>query len=437
MRLMGALWLGIMAAILGMLPAVAQQNAAGKTGVISPEIQADQRVTFRLAAPKANEVLLDGNWPGGHDVAMTKNDHGIWSVTVGPLKPEMWDYAFVVDGLRMLDPQNVLTVRDSAKRSNILLIPGAESALYEIKDVPHGTLSTRWYRSSVLGLARRLYVYTPPGYETSNDQYPVLYLLHGWGGDEEEWVVLGRAAEIMDNLISDGKTKPMIIVMPNGHPNQAAAADVFSPVDPSLLGVPHASASLMEAHITKISESLISDVIPFVERNFRVKPDREDRAIAGLSMGGAQAVYTGLNHLDRFAWVASFSGAFIMWPGAMVQEPAAPTSATPDGPVPTMRLNLEAIEKNFPGVDANVNSKLRIFYISCGLDDFLLKSNREFKDWLRANNIRFVDVETPGYAHVWSYWRKSLVDFVPRLFGGADETSSGATHSASQVAAGK
>lgn len=410
----GARWLA-MAIVLGTLPAVSQQNGTGNTGIISPEIQADRRVTFRLAAPKANQVVVEGDWPDGHDIAMTEDGQGVWSVTVGPLKPEIWDYSFRVDGLSILDPQNLLTVRDSAKRSNLLLVPGAESALYEIKDVPHGTLSAVWYRSSTFDLTRRLYVYTPPGYENSSNHYPVLYLLHGWGGDEEEWVVMGRVAAILDNLIAQGKAKPMLVVMPNGHPNQAAAADVFSPADPSLLAVPRASPSLMEAHITRISDSLIHDVIPFIEKSFRVRTDRDDRAIAGLSMGGAQAVYTGLNHLDQFAWVASFSGAFIMWPGAMVEDPTS-APATAGRPGPTLSLNLESVKKNFPGLDAKVNATLRLFYISCGLDDFLLKSNRGFKDWLRLNDIRFVDVETPGYAHVWGYWRKSLVDLAPRLF---------------------
>lgn len=383
------------------------------TSIVSPEIAADHRVTFRLLAPKATQVVLTGNWPDGKSIPMA-NENGVWSATVAPLKPEMWEYAFIMDGVRTLDPQNLVMVRDSDKRDSVLLVPGPESAAYETANVPHGTLSAVWYPSPTLHSTRRMYVYTPPNYEIGADRYPVLYLLHGWGGDEEEWSVLGRAAQILDNLIAQGKARPMILVMPNGHPDQTAAADVFSPPDPSQLGIPHLGLGVLDSHITLISDSLIADVIPFVEKHFRVKSDRDDRAIAGLSMGGAQAVYAGLNHLDRFAWVASFSGAFVLWPGAMVQSPASQGNAPPTASSPSMAI--EAVQKNFPKLDAKANSQLRLFYISCGLDDGLIKSNREFKDWLKSRDVRFVDVETPGYAHVWSYWRVSLLDLAPRLF---------------------
>jgi len=415
----------VMAIVLSTLSALSQQNKNQNAGVISPQINGDHSVTFRLAAPSAGQVVLTGDWPNGREVAMTKNEQGVWSATVGPIQPEMWQYAFVIDGVRTLDPQNLLSVRDADKRNNILFIPGNESALYEVKNVPHGTMSTQWYQASVLGIARRMYIYTPPGYERNTGRYPVLYLLHGWGGSESEWVVEGRVAEIFDNLIAQGRVKPMIVVMPNGHPDQAASPDVFSPLDPSLLPMPKMDPKIFEAHMTQISDSLIHDVIPFVEKNYRVKSDRSDRAIAGLSMGGGQAVYIGLNHLDQFAWVASFSGAFIMWPGAMVQNPAASTPSTPSRP--TLSLNPSGVKKNFPALNDTVNTKLRLFYISCGLDDFLLQSNREFKDWLTSNSIRFVDVETPGYAHVWSYWRKSLIDLAPRLFVSAEQGTTAAT----------
>jgi enterochelin esterase family protein len=211
----------------------------------------------------------------------------------------------------------------------------------------------------------------------------------------------------------------MIVVMPNGHPNQAAAADVFSPPDPSLLPFPRASQSVLDAHITEISDSLVTDVVPFVEKNFRVKPSRENRAVAGLSMGGGQALYVGLNHLDQFAWIASFSGAFILWPGGMVQPLPSQTSSDPNLRTFQPSLNLQAVPKNFPNLNAKDNPKIRLFYISCGTEDGLIKSNREFKGWLKSHGIQFVDVETPGYAHVWSYWRVSVLDLVPRLFTAA------------------
>jgi enterochelin esterase-like enzyme len=419
--------IGTVTAVLLILFVILQPAAQARAqeervaAVISPEILPDHRVTFRVAAPKANQVELTGNWPDGKATPMTKDEDGVWSVTVGRLKAEVWEYAFVVDGVRTLDPQNLVMARDSDKRSSIVLIPGPESAAYEIGNIPHGTVSAVWYSSPTLRSTRRMFVYTPPGYETGSDRYPVLYLLHGWGGDEEEWTVLGRSAQILDNLISHGKAKPMIVVMPNGHPNEAAAADVFSPPDPSLLAFPRASQSVLDAHITQISDSLIRDVIPFVEKNFRVKSNRENRAVAGLSMGGGQAVYVGLNHLDQFAWIASFSGAFILWPSAMVRPLPSPDSSAPSVRNFQPSLNLEAVPKNFPKLDAKANSRIRLFYISCGTEDGLIKSNREFKDWLKSHDIHFVDVETPGYAHVWSYWRVSLLDLAPRLFPAATQ----------------
>lgn len=254
-------------------------------------------------------------------------------------------------------------------------------------------------------------MYTPPGYETSRARYPVLYLLHGWGGDEDEWSSYGQTATIMDNLIATGKTKPMIVVMPNGHTTQAAARNIlFASTTPK--------ASLM----TELSlpyalfpNSLLNDVIPFVEKTYRVIPDRKHRAIAGLSMGGALAAFTGLNNVDRFAWVASFSGALVLWPNAMVRTTLPPGSER-HGLGAGQGLNMIAVAEDFPLLDEEVNSQLRLLYISVGMDDGLIDANREFKEWLKSKNIEFVDVETPGYAHVWSLWRKNLADVAPRLF---------------------
>jgi enterochelin esterase family protein len=198
-------------------------GAGQNAGPVSPEILPDMRVTFRLLAPGATKVVLNGDWEGGSNVAMTKDANGIWSVTVGPLAAELWGYTYAVDGVRTLDPRNSNTKRDGASIDNILLIPGPESSLYELKPVPHGSVSVIWYPSPILKSTRRMYIYTPPGYEDGKGKFPVLYLLHGGGGDEDAWTTLGRTPEILDNLIASGKAKPMIVAMPNGNANQTVS----------------------------------------------------------------------------------------------------------------------------------------------------------------------------------------------------------------------
>jgi enterochelin esterase family protein len=376
--------------LLGVAPA--QRGAAPPT-VISPEISADRRVTFRLYAPNASSATVNGEWSGGNNVAMTKDAAGTWSVVTGPIAAEAYFYSFTVDGARVDDPMN--------PRRNVLFVPGPESSPYEVKDIPHGDVRQVWYSSPTMKTRRRMLVYTPPGYDRSKDLYPVLYLLHGWGGDEEEWTNAGFLPEIMDGLLADKKITPMLVVMPNGHPDEPAASHVV-PGDrrPTLPG-----AQVSERHTRLSSQGLLDDVIPFVESNYRVKVNRESRAIAGLSMGGEQAVFTGLNHLDRFAWIGSFSGAFVMLPGR-----TAPAAQGDTGVNPGM------LTENFPRLNTGANQQLHLLYFSCGTEDSLIAVNRDMKNWLKSKQIGFVDVETPGYAHVWRYWRISLIDFAPRLF---------------------
>jgi enterochelin esterase family protein len=246
-----------------------------------------------------------------------------------------------------------------------------------------------------------MFVYTPPDYDHSKDRYPVLYLLHGWGGDEEEWTNAGYLPEIMDHLLAEKKIKPMIVVMPNGHPDEQAAPHVAPSTSQSALPSPQVS----EVHTRLSSQNMLDDIIPFIEKTYRVKANREDRAIAGLSMGGEQATYIGLNHLNLFAWVGTFSGAFVMLPGRVAPSTPGSTAVAP-----------EIFNQNFPNLGASANDKLRLFYISCGIDDSLITANRDAKNWFKSKGINFVEVETPGYAHVWRYWRVSLIDFAPRLF---------------------
>ncbi|HKD04884.1 MAG TPA: alpha/beta hydrolase-fold protein [Bryobacteraceae bacterium] len=380
------------ASFLAAAGVVFAQGGRGGPPIVSPEVGADRRVTFRLRAPNATAVTLNGEWKGGSNVAMTKDDSGVWSVVTDPIAPESWFYSFSVDGVRLNDPSN--------PRNNVLFVPGAESADLAIADIPHGDLRQVWYASPTMKEQRRMLVYTPPGYDKSKMAYPVLYLLHGWGGDEEEWTNAGYVPQIMDHLLADKKIKPMLVVMPNGHPNQQAAPHV-APTD---AGTALPTPQVSEMHTRLSAQGMLDDVIPFIEANYRVKPDRENRAIAGLSMGGEQASYIGLNHLDKFAWIGTFSGAFVMLPGR-----------TAPGRGDTS-VGGSVLDQNFSKLSAADNSKIHLLYVSCGTDDSLIKANRDFKEWLKSRNVKFVDVETPGYAHVWRYWRVSLIDFTPRLF---------------------
>ena len=332
-----------MLTMFGVTAATAQQSAAptparpgaplqpalamlGMTGPKSPEVGADGAVTFRLKAPDASTVGVSGNWQPGMMAAplpMSKGDKGVWQLTVNGLKPEIYTYNFVVDGVRTLDPGNVNVMRDGIRFLSAVTIPGVGSDLYMVNNVPHGTVEQVWYPSPSLGFAaRRMYVYTPAGYETSHDRYPVLYLLHGGGGDEDAWDNLGRAREILDNLIAAGKAKPMIVVMTNGNYNQAAAPGIVPQVEtPS--AAPTSSGMLQ---MLKFSDSIVVDVIPFVDKRYRTSPARDNRAIAGLSMGGAQTYDAGFHHMDRFAYMATFSAGVIMFPGAIKPPARTPRS---------------------------------------------------------------------------------------------------------------
>lgn len=382
--------------VLVLAPVIAQNVPAP---LVSPVVNKDSSVTFSLLAPRATEVKLNGDWPKGKNVDMTRDDKGVWSVTVGPLEPELWQYTFSVDGVRMLDLMNANVVRDGLFFLDTVLIPGPESSDYQINDIPHGTLSIVWFPSPTLSMSRRMYVYTPAGYEKGTSRYPVLYLLHGLTGDEDAWTTLAKVPQIMDSVTSKDKVKPMIVVMPNANAQQPAAQNMV-PLTPDLTGFPGMTVSMV-----RFPASLVKDIVPFVDKTYRTIARRESRAIAGLSMGGALAVQIGLNNLDSFAWVGSFSGAFIAWPSSIVPSAAG-------GPP---RLDLTGVEKTFPNLVGS-KTKSTFLYLSCGLDDGLLSSNRQLKDWLKSRGVGFVDVETPGYAHVWSFWRVSLKDYASRLF---------------------
>jgi len=391
-----------------LISANAQEFANFRRGprIVSPEIDGNS-VTFRLNAPDASSVSVSGSWKSAErSVDLVKDTSGVWSAEVSGLAPELYSYTFSVDGIGMIDPSNSEhIIRDGSRYMSIFLISGAESDMYaSVLNVPHGDLEKVWYNSPTLELTRRMYVYTPAGYNEGDKDYPVFYLLHGAGGDEDAWSSMGRACQIMDNLIASGKAEPMIVVMTNGNADQAAAR-INYPVAQAEGGMRGFGSA------GRFEKSIIDDVVPFIDNNYRTLSDREHRAIAGLSMGGAQTTYAALNSLDKFAWIGSFSGAFVLWPNARAEGDQGGPGRGPQ------LLNLEAVETQiFPNLNSSVNSELDLLYIAIGNDDFLFEANRQFKDWLKEKKINFVDIDTPGYSHEWSYWRICLVDYASRLF---------------------
>lgn len=359
----------------------------------SPEVGADRRVTFRLRAPNAREVFVTGV---GARLPMQKDAQGIWVATSEPLAPEIYSYAFSVDGATFSDPANpeLVTVFLNGGRSRVT-VPGG--AAWDPAPGPKGTISHHFYRSGVIGDDRDFYVYTPPNYDAARRQpYPVLYLLHGYTDDAYGWISAGNANVILDNLINQGKAVPMIMVNTLGY----GTADMMT----SGRGAAGAGDQMMP----NFTKALLTEVMPEVERRYNASKNRADRAIAGLSMGGAEALFAGLNHVDQFAYVASFSGGFTMWPGA--NSTAGPA---PGGP---RTMDAAAFDRNFPGFDAKAASQLRLLWVVCGADDGLIGVNRQFKDWLTSKNVAFTGTETPGFAHVWPLWRRDLTGLAAQLF---------------------
>ncbi|HLX44449.1 MAG TPA: alpha/beta hydrolase-fold protein [Bryobacteraceae bacterium] len=371
--------------LLAGLPVLAQAPAA-PAPVLSPEVHADRTVTFRLRAPNAQEVLLGRE--GTQRVAMQKGSDGIWTYTTDALEPDFYGYSFVVDGVSLVDPSNSVLKPNLLNLTSMFHVPGTSPSPWDIADVPHGEVHHHFFHSASIGDDRDYYVYTPPGYEPSEKKlYPVLYLLHGYSDDASGWSAVGFANIILDNLIAQGKAKPMLIVMPLGY----GAPEIVVRGGPTLR-----DPKLRDKNYQKFRESLFAEVIPQVEKSYHVSKDRTSRAIAGLSMGGAESQFVGLNALDRFAWVASFSA------GGAAEDYAA----------------------TFPSLDAKANDKLRLLWIACGTEDRLIEPNRKFREWLTSKDIKHVDIETPGM-HTWMVWRRNLAALAPLLFQpkGSDRSS--------------
>jgi enterochelin esterase-like enzyme len=346
--------------------------------VVSPEVHSSNTVTFRFRDPNAKEVFLARE--GAQRIPMQKDDTGLWSVTTDPLEPDLYGYSFVADGISLIDPNNSLMKPNLLNVQSEVHVPGPSSLPWEINDVPHGEVHHHFYRSVVVGDDRDFYVYTPPGYDpAARKTYPVLYLLHGYSDGAEGWTAVGRANVILDNLIAQGKAKPMLIVMTLGY----GAPEIVSRTGPRLRGGP----ALLQRNYEKYRDALFTEVIPQVERSYRAAKDRNSRAIAGLSMGGAESLFVGLNALDRFSWIGSFSAG-----GAA-----------------------EDFNATFPSLDSKANGQLHLLWVACGTDDRLIAPNRKFLDWLKSKDITFTRIETPG-AHTWMVWRRNLAEFAPLLF---------------------
>jgi enterochelin esterase family protein len=355
-------------------PSTAQAPPAS---IQSPEVHPDRRVTFRFRAPNAKEVVVA--LEGAERRAMQKDDQGVWSATTEALEPDIYGYTFVADGVSLTDPSNHLTKPNLVWASSAVHVPGPPSLPWEVGDVPRGTLHRHFYRSGIVGDDRDYYVYTPPGYDTADTtRYPVLYLLHGFSDEANGWTAVGRAHVILDNLIAQGKAKPMLVVMPLGYgAPEIVRAGLGGFRDPGL----------RQRNFDRFRDALLTEVIPQVEKSYRVAADRGSRAIAGLSMGGTESLYTGLNALDRFAWIGAFSS------GGLREE----------------------FEADFPRLDASANEKIRLLWIACGTEDRLIDVNRKIRTWLTTKGVRHAGIETPG-AHTWMVWRRNLVEFASQLF---------------------
>jgi enterochelin esterase-like enzyme len=375
-------------------PGGANQAPAGRGGgrgpaLKSPEVGADGRVTFRLRAPNAKEVLVA---MGPTRLPMQNDQQGVWTVTTDVLAPNYYTYSMVIDGTTVNDPANRQVETSFGSFRSMFVVPGPDPWL-PAPGVPRGAVSRHTFRSAIANDDREFFVYTPPGYEPKRSRaYPTLYLLHGLGDDAERWMNGGAANVILDNLISQGKAQPMVLVTTLGY------------------GVNNGPAGAMAAEsLTGYTKILLGEVMPQIERTYNVSRKRDERAIAGLSMGGAEAVLTGLNHLDKFAWIGSFSGAFVMW--RSLAEPGGRS-----GGGAAQALGPAAFDRIFPQLDDKANASIRMLWITCGTADSLIGVNREFKTWLRSKQVRFTEEEAADVGHVWPYWRRMLTEFAQKAF---------------------
>uniref|UniRef100_S0DGJ3 Carbohydrate esterase family 1 protein n=1 Tax=termite gut metagenome TaxID=433724 RepID=S0DGJ3_9ZZZZ len=392
------------AAVMSAAAVNAQQALWGGNRIVSPEINPDNTVTFRISAPKAVKVAVTGDFlapqptetpfgtfdmPGVADLV---EKEGVWEYTTPePLASELYSYTFLVDGQRMNDPANVAMIRDVASVTNVFIVKGCPGDLYSVNDVPHGTVARRWYDSPTLKEQRRITIYTPPGYEKGGT-YPVFYLLHGSGGDEEAWIALGRTAQIMDNLIAAGKAKPMIVVMPNGHTqNNAAPGESNRAYTPAMGGGQRQAVASME--------DSFGDIIKFVESNYRVKTGKANRAIAGLSMGGMHTAAISAQYPNTFDYMGVFSAPPI---ASMMSMGSADEAA---------KYAEEFVKK----LEAQKKNGYKLYWIACGDTDFLYQGVLSSMKKMDEIGFKYTWRES-GEGHIWKNWRIYLSEFAPMLF---------------------
>jgi enterochelin esterase-like enzyme len=360
---------------------------------LSPEVLPDKRVIFRVFSPKADEVRLVGtdiprNMQG---LPMSRGDNGVWEATVGPLDPGAYRYHFNVNGVAVIDPRSPAISESNNNVWSLVYIPGSD--VMDTRNVPHGAVSAVTYQSTALQKARRMHVYTPPGYELGTGTFPVFYLLHGAGDNDESWTSVGRAGFILDNLIAAKKARPMIVVMPAGHTSRAPGNAIGrTPTD-------------------EFVQDFVQDVMPYVEKHYRVIADRAHRAIAGLSMGGNQTLHVAMPHLDRFAYVGVFSS------GLLAAAPAGRGSApVPGTPPPAPALDEAWVQENVAVIDAGAKKRgLELFWFATGSEDRLLPATKATVEMFKRHGFTPVFKESAG-GHTWLNWRDYLTEFAPQLF---------------------
>ena len=397
--------LTIIAALCVACSAFAQQALWGGASVESPVVNPDGTVTFRYQAPKAVKVTLSGDFlptqkmtfnMGGQEMSfdapgvaeLKEGRNGVWEYTTDfKVAPDMYTYSFTVDGKTVIDDNNIWVNRDISSLTSAFIVPGGRADLYTIQDVPHGTVAKVWYESATAGFDRRLTVYTPAGYEQNKKaKYPVLYVLHGIGGDEDAWIAQGRAAQILDNLIAQGKAKPMIVVFTNGNISQEAAPGENSN------GYVRPTTSLPQT-MEGTFETSFPEIVNFIDANYRTLAKKQSRAICGLSMGGFHTLYVSLNYPDMFGYSGMFSAA--------------------------IGVSDDSVSPIYQDFDAKLatyfSKKPNLLWVGCGNTDFLIQANRDFIKKLEENNYKHTYLENDG-GHIWKNWRIYLTEFVPQLF---------------------
>jgi enterochelin esterase-like enzyme len=372
----------LLAAIALVSPALAQRGRNSAPQIVSPEVTADHHIVFRLRAPKAESVKLSaGDIPasGGDAGVLTKGTNGVWEITLGPVNPGAYRYVFNVDGVTVIDPRSPAISESNENVWSLVNVPGSD--FMDLKDVPHGAVAAVSYHSKSLGRFRRMHVYTPPGYELGEGKFPVFYLLHGSGDSDDSWSSVGRAGIILDNLIAAGKAKPMLMVMPAGHTSRGRGAG---------------------GRADEFGQDFLNDIMPYVEKNYRVLADREHRAIAGLSMGGGQTLTIGIPNLEKFAYLGVYSA------GVFGIVPRAGGGGGGGG---------SSFEEQHKDVldNESLRKGLKLLWFGTGKDDGLMSTTRATVEMLKKHGFEPEFHESPG-GHTWINWRNYLNEFVPQLF---------------------